>query len=179
MIETPHTHLGNPWKEINRKEGKAKQYWRSFFSFFLPSKGCDPSSYFIAFSELGDWTSHEMWPWHFSWDFFRLGLVPPENALNDIAKSGHCNLTGERPQSRGRKIGCRSRRSESERHPGQWGAVPPGRRHFQPRKQRALAVFTLGVLEQTCLGSKARPSTCQLCDLRQFLQPLILDFSIC
>lgn len=167
MIETPHTHLGNLWKEINRKEGKSQTVLTLLF-FFFPSwaKGCDPSSYFIAFSELGDWTSCEMWPWHFSWDFFKLGLVPPENALNDIAKSGHCNLTGERPQSRRRKIGCRSRRSESERHPGQWGAVPPGR-GTQPRKQRALAVFTLGVLEQTCLGSKAHPSTCQLCDLRQ------------
>lgn len=106
-----------------------------------------------------------MWPWHFSWDFFKLGPVPPENALNDTAKSSHSNLTAERPQSRERKIGCRSRRSEAEHHPGQGWAVPPGR-GTQPRKQRALVVLTLGVLEQACLCSKTCPSTCRLCDLR-------------
>lgn len=109
-----------------------------------------------------------MWPWHFSWDFFKLGSVPPENALNDIAKSSHSNLTAEKPQGGERKIGCRSRRSESEHHPGQGWAVPPGR-GTQPGKQRALGVFTLEVLEQACLCSKTSPSTCRLCgkDLRQ------------
>ena len=36
MIETPHTHLGNLWKEINRKEGKSHTVLMLIFSFFLP-----------------------------------------------------------------------------------------------------------------------------------------------
>lgn len=123
-------------------------------------------SFLLFYCVLWTWWLDIMWNVTLTFFLRFLQLVPSENALNDRAKSDHCNLTGERPQSRGRKIGCRSRRSESERHPSQWGAVPP-RQGTQPRKQRALAVFTLGVLEQTCLGSKARPSICQLCDLRQ------------
>lgn len=36
MIETPRTHLGNLWKEINRKEGKSQTVLTLIFSFYLP-----------------------------------------------------------------------------------------------------------------------------------------------
>ena len=36
MIESLHTHLGNLWKEINRKEGKSQTVLTLISSFFLP-----------------------------------------------------------------------------------------------------------------------------------------------
>ena len=36
MIETPHTPLGNLWKEINRKEVKSQTVLTLIFYFFLP-----------------------------------------------------------------------------------------------------------------------------------------------
>ena len=141
--------------ERNKQKRRKKSNSTDAHFFFFPSwaKRWNPSSYFSVFSELGDWTLCEMWPWHFSWDFFKLGPVPPENALNDIAKSSHSNLTAEKPQGRERKIGCRSRRSESEHHPGQGWAVSPGR-DTQPGRQRALVVFTLEVLDKPAWAPK-------------------------
>lgn len=83
------------------------------------------------------WMLYEMRSWHFSWDFFKLGHVSPQNTLNNITKSGHSNLMVESPRSRERKIGFRSRRSGSEFHPGPWWAMPPGQ-GIQPRKQWVL-----------------------------------------
>lgn len=116
------------------------------------------------------WMLYEMRSWHFSWDFFKLGLVSPQNALNNITKSGHSNLIVESPQSRERKIGFRSRRSGSEFHPGQWWAMPPGQ-GIQPRKQWVLVV-NIWSSGANLPGSNASPTTCWLCDFRRIAPTL-------